>query len=32
LLLPMFFTEWIVPAGTNKTSPGLTAAVGWPSM
>ena len=24
LPLPMFFTEWTVPAGTNKTSPGLT--------
>ena len=26
--LPMFFTEWIAPAGTNKTSPGLTLASG----
>jgi hypothetical protein len=24
LPLPMFFAEWIVPAGTNNTSPALT--------
>src|SRR5262245_28152330 len=32
LMLPTFFTEWIVSAGTNKTSPGLTVCVGWPSI
>lgn len=29
---PTFFTEWIAPAGTNKTSPALTRRVGRPSI
>jgi hypothetical protein len=31
LPLPTFFTAWIAPAGTNKTSPALTVVGGWPS-